>query len=191
MCLDHGQFLGMAHPDLFLRAKDNTFAVGFSKTIFGIWLMISLIAILGVTSSCFVKGPVGILLTLTLLVVGSFFHGFLEKIVQGDLEGGGAIETAHRILTHENPRDMLEDTSATRAMRTADMTLTGSLWLVHKIVPNFSKFRMSEWIVEGFDVPWVGEKSALIPGMFMTLAYLLPCLLIGSYSLKLRELESK
>jgi len=37
----------------------------------------------------------------------------------------------------------------------------------------------------------MGEKAALIPGFLMTLAYLLPCLLIGSYSLKLRELESK
>ena len=191
MCLDNGQFLGMAHPDLFVRAKDNSFAVGYTKMLFGIWMMMILIIIIGVTSSCLVKGPVGILLTLTLLVVGSFFHGFLEKIVQGDLQGGGVIETAHRILEHLNPLMELEDSDALNWMRSADKTLSGNLWLLHKILPNFNKFRMSEWIVEGFDVPWMGEKSALIPGFLMTLAYLLPCLLIGSYSLKLRELEAK
>jgi ABC-type transport system involved in multi-copper enzyme maturation permease subunit len=191
MCLDTGQFLGMAHPDMFVHAKINPFSVGYSKTIFGIWLMMIMIIIIGVTSSCLVKGPVGILLTLTLLVVGSFFHGFLGKVVQGEMIGGGAIEAAHRIFEHLNPQVQLEETNVTNIMRKADNTLSGSLWLLHKVVPNFNKFRMSEWIVEGFDVPWIGAKAALIPGFLMTLAYLLPCLLIGSYSLKLRELESK
>jgi hypothetical protein len=191
MCLDTGQFLGMAHPDLFVHAKVNPFAVGYSKTIIGLWLMMVLIIILGVTSSCFVKGPVGILLTLFLLVVGSFLHGFLERFVEGEITGGGAFESTARLIGHLNAAQQLEKNAANEIMRAADSTLSGSLWLVHKIVPNFNKFRMSEWIVDGFDVPWTGDKAALIPGFLMMLAYLLPCLLIGSYSLKLRELESK
>jgi hypothetical protein len=47
---------------------------------------------------------------------------------------------------------------------------------------------MSPYVANGFDVPW---SAALLPSLAMTLAYLLPCLLIGYYSLTLRELESK
>jgi hypothetical protein len=47
---------------------------------------------------------------------------------------------------------------------------------------------MSPYVANGFDVDW---NAAMLPSIAVTLAYLVPCLIIGYYSLKLRELESK
>lgn len=191
VCLDTGQFLGMAQPDLFIRAKDNSFELGYAKTLLGVWMMVVLIILFGVTASCFVKGPVGMLLITTLLVIGSVFHGTLERIVTGDMKGGGALESIRRIVEQVNPQIQYEVDTGLQAIRTFDQTLTGGLWVVHKIIPNFQKYSMSRWIAEGFDVPLVGAETALIPAFLMTLAYFLPCLLLGHYSLRYRELESK
>jgi hypothetical protein len=62
------------------------------------------------------------------------------------------------------------------------------LWLIQQIIPNFDYYRMAPYVANGFDVGW---NSALLPSIAITAAYVLPCLLIGHYSLKLRELESK
>jgi hypothetical protein len=56
------------------------------------------------------------------------------------------------------------------------------------VIPNFSHFNTIEYSANGFDVPL---DAALLPGLATALAYLLPCLLIGYFSLSLRELEAK
>jgi hypothetical protein len=47
---------------------------------------------------------------------------------------------------------------------------------------------MAPYVANGFDVPW---SVAMARCLFMTLGYLIPCLLVGYYSLTLRELEAK
>ena len=47
---------------------------------------------------------------------------------------------------------------------------------------------MREYVIKGFDVSW---EAALLPGIITTAAYILPCLIVSFYSLKLRELEAK
>ena len=45
-----------------------------------------------------------------------------------------------------------------------------------------------EFLPSGFDVSW---SKALLPSVAVTVGYLIPCLLIGYFCLKLRELEQK
>ena len=187
-CVDPEQLLGMARPDLFIRIPDQPFEVGYSKAMFGIWLMLLLIIMLGVTASCFANGPVSSLLTVTLVVVGLGFHDFLERLVQGEVKGGGAVESVVRIFQHLNPQVRMNESIGTTIMRVPDAVASGGLWMVHKIVPNFNTYSMSEYVANGFDVPW---NAALLPSLLTTIAYFLPCLLLGYYSLKLRELEAK
>jgi hypothetical protein len=73
-------------------------------------------------------------------------------------------------------------------MEGVDSSLTGGLWVVHKIVPNFENYRVVPYVANGFDVPW---NAALLPALLTTLGFLLPCLFIGYLSLALRELEEK
>ena len=191
-CLDAGQYLGMARPDLFIRTPDKPFASGYFKALLGVWLLMVLIVVLGVTASCFVKGPVATLLTFALLVVGQGFREFMAKIVGGAWKGGGPIESLVRIHRHLNPQvplgDSIDSETTVSIIQGIDGVATNGLWLVQQIIPNFDYYRMSPYVANGFDVGW---NSALLPSIAITLAYLLPCLLIGHFSLKLRELESK
>ena len=56
------------------------------------------------------------------------------------------------------------------------------------MIPDLTTFSMSEWVAKGFDVPWDG---VMLPSLAVTVAYAIPCLLLGYFSLSLRELESK
>lgn len=188
LCLNDGQFLGMGRPDLFIRLPDRSFFSGYAKAIIGIWLLMLLVVAFGVTASCFAKGPVASLLTFFLLIVGTGFHGFLEQLVSGELKGSGAIESMYRIAAHLNPQVALSESLATRVMQFADVVIAGGLWLLYNIVPNLNVFRLTPYVANGFDVPW---NAALVPCLLTTLAYLVPCLLLAYYSLKLRELEAK
>lgn len=188
-CLNAGQFIGMARPDLFIRMPDNTFAAGFFKSVLGIWLMMVLIVVLGVTASCFVKGPVATFLTFTLLIVGQGFREFMGELVGGKALGGGPVEAAYRIVTHMNLQTPLDEGTLTHMIKMLDSGLINGMWLMQQIIPNFSHFsRMTQYIPNGFDVSF---RSALLPGIAVTVAYLIPCLLLGYFSLKLRELEAK
>ncbi len=187
-CLDSGQFLGMARPDLFIRLPDRPFYQGYAKAILGIWLMLVLIVVLSVTASSFVKGPVAVMLTFTLIVVGQGFREFMAKLVSGEQQGGGPCESWYRLVFHMNDTSELPDSLLTTSMQSVDGVLINALWLIQNIVPNFSYYQMSPYVANGFDVPW---SASLLPSIVITVAYLLPCLLIGYYSLSLRELESK
>ena len=188
LCLDPGQYIGMARPDLFIRTPDQPFAAGYFKAVGGIWLMMLLLVALGVTASTFVKGPVAILLTFTLLILGTGFHSFLDQLASGELDGAGATESAIRLVRHLNPTVPLEESTGIKVVQTTDRVIGWGLWSVDKIVPDFNRFRLTEYVANGFDVPW---NAALLPAMAMVVAYIIPCLLIGYYSLKLRELEAK
>lgn len=186
--VDPGQYIGMARPDLFVRTPDRSFAAAYFKAVLGIWLMMTLIIILGVTASTFLKGPVATLLTFCLIVVGQGFREFMEKMVEGQTQGGGLFESIYRIVTHMNPQTPLPANPASTAMQWVDWVLLNFLWLVRQLIPNFDYFGMAPYVANGFDVPW---SAALLPSVMITAAYLLPCFLLGYYSLRLRELEAK
>lgn len=194
-CLDANQFIGMAQPDLFLRRPDLPFASGYFKAVAGIWLMMSLIVVLGVTASTFVKGPVAMILTFFLLILGSSFHSFLDQLVKGSVQGGGAIESIIRIVDHKNPTVDLDQNARNRAIKAIDKVPLFGLRMAAQIIPNFNRFAMSEYVENGFDVPFTKPvppyDSALLPAILSLLAFSFPCLLVAYYSLKLRELESK
>lgn len=187
-CLDPGQFIGMARPGLFLRTPDKNFASGYFKAVFGIWMMMVLVIVLGVTASTFVKGPIAIVLTLSLLVVGTGFRGFLDDLVAGKVKGSGAIESAYRIVEHKNPMVALDPSAGVKVIQTIDKAPQAGLWIVSHIIPDYTRFWLAPYVANGFDVPF---QIALLPAIATLLAYLVPCLLLGYFSLKLRELESK
>ncbi len=187
-CLDANQYIGMARPDLFIRLPDRSFFAGYSKAILGIWLMLSIIVVIAVSASCFVKGPVAVLLTFSFLILGQPFRSFMEKMVTGEQEGGGPLEAWYRLIHHLNTTSELPASLLTNAMKFIDQILLNFLWVMQNLIPNFEHFRMSPYVANGFDVPW---SAAMLPSLVVTIAYLLPCVLIGYFSLAMRELESK
>ncbi|MEO1998933.1 MAG: hypothetical protein ABGZ17_27110, partial [Planctomycetaceae bacterium] len=188
-CLDQGQLIGMARPDLFLRTPDRPFWVGYCKALFSAWLMIVLIVVVGVAASCFLKGPVATLLTVAFLLVGNLFRSFLDRLLSGELEGSGTIESVIRMVRHMNPTSELTVGSSTGAIHVFDSIMAAQLWLANWVIPDFSHFtRTTEFVANGFDVPW---SAGLLPCLATTFGFIIPCLVIGHFSLKLRELEAK
>lgn len=188
-CLDAGQLIGMARPDLFLRTPDRDFWIGYAKAILGIWLMMLIVIVIGVAASCFLKGPVATLLTVVFLIIGQLFRGFLDRMLAGEVEGGGVFESAVRLAKHMNPTMEMTGGRSTTVLRGADRVMNETLDLAGSVIPDFGVFsRTTEFVANGFDVPW---NSALLPCVATTLGYIIPCVLIGYFSLKTRELESK
>lgn len=188
-CIDPGQYLGMARPHLFIRMPDNSFEAGYVKAIFGIEMMLLLVVVIGVTASTILKGPVATLLTFCVLVIGQSAREFMGKLVNNEEPGGGTFESIYRLLNHLNPTTEMTEGAATKIMRLMDGFLVNLMWLFYNIIPDFSFFSRSlSYLANGFDV---SVENAVIPGLVIMLGYFLPCVLLGTFCLRNRELEAK
>lgn len=189
-CLNDQMYLGMARPDLFIRKPDRSFLVGYTKALVSIALMLMLIIILGVTVSSIVKGPVALFFTLTFFIVGQFFHEFMMRMLSGQEQGMGTLESAVLIAQHRNPQVGMDVSSTTSAvLKGADKGLEGVLRVFSSIVPDFSVFNRGAAFVEnGFDVPF---NDCVVPAAAIFVGFLVPCVLIAGAMLKFRELEAK
>jgi hypothetical protein len=188
-CLNPQQYLGMARPDLFVRMPDRNFAVGYFKALSGVWMQALVVVMIGVSVSCFLKGPIAALMAFSVLIIGQGFRELVDRIVTNQQLGGGPVESIYRMVTHMNQTvDMDLSPGVTWVMKTFDKGVENGLYIVHQTMPNFTYFRMSPYVAKGFDVDF---RAAILPAIAVTLAYLIPCVLVGYYALKLRELESK
>ncbi len=188
-CVDPGQYLGMARPHLFIRMPDRSFEVGYLKAIFGVEMMMLLVIILGVTASTFVKGPVATMLTACLLIIGQSAREFMARLVTNQEQGGGTFESIYRLLYHMNPVTELPQGPATTIMKAIDQSMVGLMWLFYNVIPDFSFFDHSlKYLAKGFDVSF---NNAVLPGVVIMLGYFIPCVLLGCFCLRNRELEAK
>ena len=187
-CLDRQQFVGASKGDFFIRVADHAFVVGYTKIIVGLWMLMQLVVIISVTASCLVKGPVAIMLVGALFVIGDVFREIMEKILAGTSRGGGAIESAYRMLTHMNDTVPIPEGAFSTVIKAIDSGLVNVLWLIHHIVPDLTSFTTYQYVASGFDVPFNG---ALLPSICISFGYLIPCILFGYLCLSLRELETK
>jgi hypothetical protein len=189
-CLNDQMYLGMARPDLFIRKPDRSFVIGYSKALLSIALMLLLVIVLGVTVSCIVKGPVALFFTLTFFIVGQFFHEFMMRMLSGQEQGRGTLESAVLIAQHRNPQVGMDVSATTQAvLKGADKSLEGVLWGFSNIVPDFSVFNRGATFVEkGFDVPF---QECVVPAIAIFVGFMIPCVLIAGAMLKFRELEAK
>ena len=192
-CDDSGQYLGMARPDLFFRLPDRSFLGAYVKSIFGLGLMLVLIVTLGTTASTFVKGPVATLAVTSYLMMGQLMRGLMDEHLdqfrqQGRPLGGGTLESIYRILTQDNQMTPLPENAFTHTIQWIDYKIIQWLGAMHNIIPDFRLFDGTPYLANGFDIPWaVRTEAALV----ITLGFFIPCLVIGTYSLMMRELEAK
>jgi hypothetical protein len=187
-CLDRAQYLGVSRGDFFIRLPDRSFTIGYIKAVIGVWLKVLIIVMSGVTASCFVKWPVATFLSFIVIIIGQVARGFLDKVLSGKQAGGGAAESVYRLLTHMNDTTALPANPLTTSIQLFDHALQHLLWMVKFIIPDLRSFGMSDWIARGFDVPWGG---VMLPSIAITVGYFLPCVLLGYFSLSMRELEAK
>ena len=187
-CLTGGQYLGMARPDLFIRARDASLSASFFKSVLGIWEMMLMLIAVGVTASTVLKGPIATLLTFVFLVLGQVAYTFLHQLTDDKIPGGGPLESVYRLVTGMNQQLPLPKSPLISVVEGIDWASVKFLWALRHIVPNFEYYNLATYTANGFDVPW---EAALLPGLLITFGYILPCLVLGYFCLKTRELESK
>lgn len=195
-CLDGGQYLGAARTDLFIRLPDRPFASSYFKAMVGIWLMVLLVIIIGTTASTFLKGPVATLLTFGLVILGSPLRSYMEqqyvdRFGKGEVLGGGMLESAYRLVTQMNQQSPLPENIGTKIIKALDEGAFGGLAVIRNVIPDFRHFNMTEYVANGFDVPFNDASAAVLPSIVTAVGFLIPCIVLGYFSLQLRELESK
>ena len=156
--------------------------------------MLLLVSIISVTASTFLKGPIAALTTTCLLLLGGeASHKFMDDLLIGlmrpeGFKGGGFLESIYRLVTHANLVTELPDNPAVLIMKNFDSMLTVMMYVFKSIIPRLKYFNMSDYVSNGFDVPW---NESVVPSLVVTLGYFLPCVLLGYFALRIRELESK
>ncbi|MFN6105379.1 MAG: ABC transporter permease [Planctomycetaceae bacterium] len=195
-CLSPGQFMGMARPDLFIRLPDRAFLTAYGKGLFSIFILLTMIVVLGVMSGCFLKGPVATMLTGFIFLVGRLSHDFLQHLTSDKLldnpklqmRGRGLLESLYRLPTHLGPQIEVEDNTTQRVIKAIDNIELNALWGVKYLFPDFTQFDATAFVANSFDVPW---DAALLPNLATTIGFCVPWIIVGYFALKCRELEAK
>ena len=191
-CLERAQYYGVAQADFFLRAGDGSFALNYAKSCLGIWFSMLLMTAMGVMFSTFLAGPVALLATLSMAMIGQFrefIAQLFESQVTGDatlVPGGGPIESLYRIVTQTSITLPLDPTPAVQAMKTVDTLLLAPMRLAAGLFPSLSSLGTSNFVADGFDIPF----DLLAANGMETLGYVLAFLVAGSFCLRAREVAS-
>jgi hypothetical protein len=135
-------------------------------------------------------------MTFGLVILGSpmrsYMEGQLKQLgTEGRVLGGGMLESAYRLFTQMNVQSPLPDNATTQVIQWLDSRIFNGLALVENVVPDFNHFDMTPYVANGFDVPFNSAGAAVLPSVMTVLGYLLPLVVLGYFSLQLRELESK
>jgi hypothetical protein len=191
-CLEPGQYYGVAQADFYLRAGDGSFAANYAKSCVGIWFTMLVVTALGVMFSTFLTGPVALLASLSVVLIGqfrSFIARLFESQVTGDasiVPGGGPIESLVRIATQESITVPWDPTPAAQAIKAVDTLLLAPMRLAAGIFPSLSELGTGDFVAEGFDVPLdlLAAHGAEAAG------FVLAFCIVGAFCLRAREVAS-
>jgi hypothetical protein len=191
-CLEPGQYFGVAQADFYLRSGNGSFAWNYLKSCLGIWFAMLLVTALGVMFSTFLAGPVALLATLSVVLVGlfrDFIRRLFESQVTGDstlAPGGGPVESFYRLVTQTAITLDLEQTPFVTAMKGIDTVLMAPMRLGAALFPSLSSLGTGDFVSSGFDIP----LDLISAHAAETFGYLLVFFIIGALCLRAREVAS-
>ncbi len=191
-CLEPAQYYGVAQADFYLRAGDGSFALNYAKSCAGIWFCMLLVTAIGVMFSTFLSGPVALVATIAILLIGQFrefIARLFESQVTGDariVPGGGPVESLYRIVTQTSITLELDPTPAVMAMKLVDTILLAPMRVAAGIFPSLSSLGTSDFVAGGFEIP----ADLLAAQACETLGYVLAFSVAGVFCLKAREVAS-
>jgi hypothetical protein len=191
-CEERAQYYGMARTDLYLRSADRLFGLNFIKTYFTLWLRMMIVIAMGVMFSTVLSGPVAMLATTSMIVLG-FFAKFITDLAMGILPGGGPIESLIRNVRQDNQVTELEVNNIARSI--IEMIDNVSLLVlrgISSLMPNFGDFserggiETSRFVASGYDIPWnlAGQHLAA------ALAYIVVCTCVAYFLLRSKEVAA-
>jgi len=181
-CMAGGQYFGVAQPDLYVRARNASFALNFAKGYFGIWLQSLLLFGFGVMFSTFLSGSVAMIATLGTLI-GGLFSSFMVKLSTGAIMGGGPSESFIRLTTQKNVTTPLDPSTLTTVVQTLDKVWSPVLRGMAYVLPDFGQFNYADFVANGFDV----SLNRISQHTVTSLGFLIPVFVAGYLFLKARE----
>jgi len=183
-CLARGQYFGMAMPDLYLRAADASFQANYAKAFFGVWLTMVLVISFAVMFSTFLSGPVAMLATVAILVIGCFTEDIYD-LANGITQGGGPFESLVRIVKQQNMVIEMEEGLTKTVVQSIDAAMLFLMKGLAGLLPDFSKFDEAfvNHLAKGFDI---SPDTVGVWGL-RGLAYLCVAFVVGYFFLKTRE----
>ena len=203
-CLEPAQYFGVAQADFYVRSGSGSFAWNYVKSCLGIWFSMLIVTALGVMFSTFLAGPVALLATASVIMVG-LFREFIQRLfysqVTGDTTsyardmaagmpgaapGGGPIESFYRLVTQTALTLELEKTPLVTAMKAADTVLLAPMRLGAALFPSLSSLDTGHFLSGGFDIP----GDLLAAHAAETLGYVVAFFIIGAFCLRAREVAS-
>jgi hypothetical protein len=188
-CLEPGQLLGAAAPDLYIRAEDASFELNFLKGYIGIWIQMVLVIGLGVMFSTFLSGSVAMLATLGCMLVG-FFASFVGDLFKGVIEdnrrlmpGGGPVESFVRLITQKSITVPYDTSPGIEVMYWIDKLFLRVMKAGTDLLPDFSTFSNVNFVSGGFNIP----GDLLLEQLTRMAAYLFAAFIAGFLFLRMRE----
>ncbi len=183
-CIEPGQYFGMAMPDLYLRAQDASFELNLVKAFFGIWLTMVFVISFAVMFSTFLSGPVAMMATVAVLIIGLFTQNILE-LAHGIQVGGGLFESIIRIVKQQNMTLEMDEGLTRTVVQSVDWVLLKVMEGIALMLPDLSKFNEAfiTPVAKGFDI----SNDAVGIWAVRGLAYLCVVFVVGYFFLKTRE----
>ncbi|MDR0326667.1 MAG: hypothetical protein LBI05_00050, partial [Planctomycetaceae bacterium] len=182
-CLDRGQYVGVARPDLYFRAAVASVTLNFVKAFYKIWMQMIILISFGVLFSTFLSGPVAMLSTIGILIAG-FSKSMLVKLGFNELLGGGPFESFYRLMIQQNMVVDLSTSVSTQFIKAADVVYCNFLWLIGQAVPPLSEYAIyDKALAAGFCIP----ADLLLRSSTITLGYAIPLFIIAYWILCNRE----
>ncbi len=181
-CLEGGQYFGMAQPDVYLRARDASFAWNFVKGYLGIWMQMLVLTAVGVMFSTFLSSPVAMMATLATML-GGFFTRFISQLALGELPGGGPFEALYRLLTQSNLKLELEPGLKTDIIHMSDQAAQWILRRVVTLLPDLTRMSDVDYVANGFDIP----SNLLAVQIASAFGYAVPIFVVAFFLFKTRE----
>jgi hypothetical protein len=182
-CLSSSQYLGMGREDLYVLLDNASFGLNFAKGMVGVWLRVFLIICVAVMFSTVLSSYVAMLATAAVFV-GGWRMPYLREIAEGRAEGGGPIEAAIRLVTHENLQRPLDQGIWTDMVKGGDVGWRGLLQAITYVLPDLGNFNTGALVANGFDI---GARH-LITTIVVALAYAVPVSIAAYYLLRSREI---
>ncbi|HEV2969010.1 MAG TPA: ABC transporter permease [Pirellulales bacterium] len=189
-CLSPSQYIGVARDDVYIKAADGSYTWNFCKGYFGIWIQMVLVVGFGVMFSTFLSGPVAMLGTLASIVLGFFtldVSNLFKAVIEHNYKlvpGGGPIESLVRIFGQKTITLELEPTLAVQVVQFMDKVIMTMMKAVVDVLPNFNDFSNTQFVADGFDVPW----NRLLEQATTGFGFVLALFLAGHIFLRMREL---
>ena len=183
-CLSPAQYLGMAQPDLYVMLESASFAGNFAKGMAGVWLRVFLIICVAVTASTFLSAPVALLVTLAVFV-GAQCMDFLRKLAMAaESIGGGPLEAARRLITHDNLQRQLDPGFWTQVIQSVDGLLRFILLCLTYVLPDLGQLNTAPLVANGFDI----SGALLVQSLVTAFGYAVPFTVLGYLMFQSREI---